>query len=727
MFILKNLVSSAITRGEPWTFKGEVPPEVREDKVKRDAWINNVDTQWNVYSMIEGLNENVRISLTNTVAREGNPPRVLHGFAADYDAKIPDSMVFEEIKKFVFKPRWFERTLSGNVRLVWFFEKPMLVPSAKFLTEFFTKVLEYFPADKLLPAFDKPAWTNPTRYYTNSGEWIEFKDAKPIPTERVQGWLVKVGEKFNWINESGAVEIPLEVLRPELLSKYPRFAEWPGEFVIGEQGPSFWLDNSTSPKSAQVRETGMMTFSAHATQAFYSWAQLLGHDFVKGYQADHTGRAVAGIHWDSQKYHFKPFPDSDWSAYDKTDIREFIRVGRRVSRKPDKQGVSDLDLAMQHIQMHQKVAGVASFVGRPDGVITCDGKLILNTNTRNVIQPTGKKELWGLTGGFPFLSKYFETLFGSADQLAYFLAWLKHFYVGFYNKKPSSGHAVFIAGPPNVGKSFLTQGIISMLMGGSEDASDILMGNTDFGSEMYKVPVWWVSDGLFASSARGKQEFTEGLKSIVANACHKCKEKYLNPVKVLWQGRAMIDLNIDAVSIQALPEVGASNMDKIMLFTTTTAEDMQAKVTFLTREENEETLARELPAFAQWLLDYQIEPQCVGNVRFGVVPYHDPALLKIAEQSSYTSGFSQILEHWRTTYFGTHKQEDFWEGSAHSLLMSINADQAAMNATRKYDANVITRQLTALHDKGHWIEYHDTEDNQRIWKLFRSSRKKKVT
>lgn len=724
MFILKNLRSSAITRGEPWAFKGDVPPEVKKDKAKRDEWINKIETEWSVYSMVEGLNENVRVSLTDTVARPGNPPRVLHGFTADYDDRISTEMVLAQIAKFEFKPRWFERTLSGNVRLIWLFETPMTIPSAAFLTEFFLKVLEFFPADKLLPCFDDGAWKTSTRYYTNSGDWTEFKDAKPIPTDRVQGWLVKIGEKFNWVSQTGAVEIPFEVLRPELLKKYPRFAEWPGEFVLGEQGPTFWVDDSLSPKSALVCETGMMTWAAHAPQAFYTWGQLVGAAFVKGYQTDHIGRAVKGIYWDVKKYWCKPSPEDDWTGYEKSDIREVLRVGRHVSQKPDKSGISDLDLTMQHIQTQQKIKGVASFVGRPDGLIMCDGKRHLNIDTRTTVQPTGEQEMWGLTGNFPFISNYFDTLFGTKDQLPYFLAWLKRFYVGFYTKKPQSGHAVFIAGPPNVGKSFLTQGLVSTLLGGSEDASDMLMGKTDFGSEMFQVPVWWVSDGLFGSSPRSKQAFTEGLKSIVANASHKCKEKYMNPVKVMWQGRAMIDLNIDALSIQALPEIGLSNMDKVMLFTTTSTENMQAKVKFLTREENEKTLNRELPAFAQWLLDYVVEPQCVGNVRFGVVPYHDPELLKVAEQSSYTSGFMQILNHWRTTYFSTHKQEDSWEGTAFALLMSINADQAAMNATRKYDTNVITRQLTALHDKGHWIEYRDSEDGDRLWKLFRTAKKK---
>lgn len=722
MFVLKNLVSAAITQGDPWTFTGTVKPEHRTDKAARDAWICTPTTDWNVYSFVEGLNENQRISLPATGSdKEGNPPYRLHGFAGDYDARISDADVFAQLAKFPFKPRWMERTLSGNVRLLWFFEKPMLLPSAKFTEAFLTKVLEDFPADKLLPAFDKGAWTNCTRYYTNSGDWTEIPGAKDIPAERVLGWTVKIGAKFEWVKETGAVEIPLEVLRPELASKYPRFIEWPGEFALGEMGPSFWIDGSVSPKSATVRETGIQTFSAHATQAFYSWGDLLGAQFVKGYQADNLGRAVAGIYHDGKGY-WRQLPGGMWRPFEKNDIREHLRVARGISQKSDKQGISDLDRAMQHIQSFQEINGAGPFVGRPNGLIMLDGTPVLNRSTRKVIQPSGKKEIWGARGSLPFLSRYFDRFFGTPEQLPFFLAWLSYYYKSFYLQDPRSGQGVFIAGDPDVGKTFLSQGVLTRLMGGSADASDVLLGKTNFGSEMFEVPLWTVDDGIFASALRTKQQFAEALKSMVANRYHMCKEKFRVPVKVQWQGRPFTTLNRDAQSAQALPDMSGTIRDKLMLFTTCTTEQMK-DVGFMTQSEMEAMLVRELPALAQFLLDYVPESQCVGDVRFGVNSYHEPSLLVSAEQSSYTSGFSQIVEDWKDQYFGIQcKGQDieYWEGTPFQLKKSMSGiDPAAQDALRGHDVDRIGRNLAALQAKGHRIEYRDPEGKSRVWRIWR--------
>jgi hypothetical protein len=197
-------------------------------------------------------------------------------------------------------------------------------------------------------------------------------------------------------------------------------------------------------------------------------------------------------------------------------------------------------------------------------------------------------------------------------------------------------------------------------------------------------------------------------------------------VKVVWQGRVVITLNRDAQSMQALPDLSGTILDKLMMFTTCTKAEMQAAgVEFLSQPEMEAMMARELPALAQWLLDYQPEPQCVGDVRFGVKSYHEPSLIIAAEQSSYTSGFSQILEDWKQQYFGiAHKGKglEFWEGTPFQLLKEIGGmDPQAEHAMRNYDVNAIGRNLASLQQKGHRIEYRDPKGELRQWKIWRNS------
>jgi hypothetical protein len=161
------------------------------------------------------------------------------------------------------------------------------------------------------------------------------------------------------------------------------------------------------------------------------------------------------------------------------------------------------------------------------------------------------------------------------------------------------------------------------------------------------------------------------------------------------------------------------------MFTTCTKEQMrQAGVEFKSQPEMEEILTRELPAFAQWLLDYEPEPQCVGDVRFGVTSYHDPALVVAAEQSSYTAGFAQVLEDWKQQYFGVlNKGKDlkFWEGTAFQLYKEISRDEEARYALRGSDANTVNRNLASLQQKGHRIEHRDPSGSLRVWRVYKDS------
>src|SRR5262245_56248591 len=128
-FYLERLSSCLILSGvAPWEFKpaSPIPEEVRRDKAKRDAWANS--TKHYIYSLCEGLNENLRITKPRSDG-EGNPPALMHGLIADYDSPTPEELIRKFATAYNFVPNWIERTLSGNWRFVWLFEEPMKIPS----------------------------------------------------------------------------------------------------------------------------------------------------------------------------------------------------------------------------------------------------------------------------------------------------------------------------------------------------------------------------------------------------------------------------------------------------------------------------------------------------------------------------------------------------------------------------------------------------------------------
>jgi hypothetical protein len=307
MFYLSNLSSHAISRDVlPWDFKPEppFPEEVRKDKKFRDSWISAPSTRHCVYSFIEGVNSNQRVSKLRTDGG-GNPPHAIHALVADYDSPEPKEKMLEQAKNLPHQPNWIEHTLSGNWRFIWLLEEPLILPSFDFARHFLKTFSDFaFDPARGMFGFDKKAWEAPERLWTNSCEWLHIHDVK-IPKAVSLGWLVAASRTFNFKSKDFGTEIPLEIVKEALAKKYPSFAGWPGEFLLNEQGPTFWIAESASPKSAIIRETGIQTFSAHAPKGFYSWADLLGADFVREYKAASIGRAIEGIYYDGKGIRFR--------------------------------------------------------------------------------------------------------------------------------------------------------------------------------------------------------------------------------------------------------------------------------------------------------------------------------------------------------------------------------------------------------------------------------------
>lgn len=676
----------------PWDWRPTepFPAEIlgKNNKKARDLWANNPKTISNFYTGYEALNENGRIRQ----GEEGNPPVKEHFLVADYDFPTSTEAALAEARKFKPVPNRLEKTMSGNWRAVWFLARPIIIPSYAWAREF-KKSFKGFAFDPvgLLPGFDNGAWEAPERFWTNSGEWFALHD-DPIPAERIAGWHFQASSKFNWKKNFSTLAIPAKVVGPELAKKYPRFADWPGEFELDSQGPTFWVDSSLSPKSAIVRETGMQTFSDHAGKGFFTWTELLGADFTKNYAADALGRAVENIYYDGKNYFL--LEDKGWRAHDVSNISRALKVERGVSCIPGKDGVSDLDRTIRHIQRAQCIDGAAPIVCRRPGILQINGSTILNTLRTSFLAPAAEAQVWGPSGNFPWLSGFLGHFFDRGDrrQLERFLAWASHFYRSGITYSPASGLVAIIAGNTGTGKSFLVHGILGKLCGGATDVSRFLMGADDFGSENFTKAVWAIDDGKSSADSVQHKVFSENLKRAAANDTVKCHEKFRVPVDICWFGRVCVTLNKDSESMRMIPDLGISIIDKINLFH---AND--TRIIFPARQEQEAIVDRELPYFAAYLRDYVWPAHCVGTHRFGVAPWQDAEISGRAQQASPAAAFNEILDAWRSDYFGTRQTEAVeWRGTSLDLQRSILTDPTMVQAVRDYSITRIGRMLGAL-------------------------------
>jgi hypothetical protein len=713
---LANLTASAVVSGvDPWAFvpAPPIPAGVRENKKARTAWILRPSTQHHVYSFVEATAANQRVSLTN-------PPFALHGLALDYDCPVADAEIETGLGRATHIPTWFERTMSGNFRPVWVFAEPLRVPGYVFTKGFLPFLAAKLNAELIAAGLDKAALGAPERYYTNSCDWFTTR-AEPLPSSLLHGWLLEFSAKFAFTHSEFGSAIPLEEVAEKLAARYPRFSTWPGNFVLGAQGPSFWVDGSTSPKSAIVRETGIQTFAAHATKAFYSWADLIGEAAVSESTSHQLGRAVEGLYFDGKHYH-RQLVTGDWKPFDRSDVREHLRVVRQVSAKPDKTGVSNIERAMQHIQDHQHIVGAAPFVFRPSGILRFNGQSVLNTSARTVCTPVEIPTVWGADGGFPFISTFLESLFDPPTQLEVFLAWLSRFYASGYAQRPSAGQNMFIAGGKSIGKTLLNRRIIGPLLGGYAEATDYLLGRDDFGSELFESALWAVDDSGAATNASDHRRFSEIVKKLAANNTFRWHAKFRVPMLIQWQGRVVVTCNRDEESIRILPDLSMTILDKLILLRGVEAHDPR-RFRFPDAFELELLLERELPYFARWLLDHNVPVHLIADdPRFGIISYHDESLVATAHQSSRLAAFVEILHDWREAYFHDVPDEAAWQGTAFQLHKAFNSDPNAAHAMRAFSVDAIGRSLAALRSRGDTSIRCEEDDSIRVWTIDRPAK-----
>ncbi len=739
---LKNLNSKAIYAGNPWEFKGVVDPRLRGDKALRDKWINDPDTSWSCWSCWEGLAENLRVGQKGMgeqgEIKEENPPIFCHGFVGDFDAPYTQDEVGSGFEKIVpLLPNFYCRSISGNCHLLWLFEKPIKVGSFDLAREFLKVIGAQTGIPKMLANFDG-AFFKPERYYTNGSDWCECNDRRVSYAVGI-GWLMEAHKKINY-SEKG-YNVPLTVVREELL-KNPKFVSLWGdiEFQVGAQGPTWFVEDSVSPKSAIVKESGMFTFSSHAPKDFYSWGELIGFNFVDQYKSNLVGNAVAGIWFDGRQF-WREISRGDWKSFDKPDIIHFLRVSRGLSEKVTKgEKFSEVDLAYEFIIDHQNIEGAAPFVFKPNGPITLNKKPFLNTHTSRVISPVEHAVEWGHPDHFPFISEFFgppskvsidnttpRFFKGGSVALDTFLSWLAHYYASAYKLDLKSGHNLFIAGPVGVGKTLLNREIIGGVLNGYREAKEYLMGEDAFGAELFSVGHWVVDDSTMSTSLTAHRRWGEMIKRMAANNTFRYHEKFRTPMQVEWQGRVVTTLNSDEESARILPDLDRSLLDKIELYRTTD----EPTVAFPEQADIRALLTAELPYFARYLLDWKTPPHCQlrgisGNVDYrfgGVKPWHDASLMQHANQSSRTAGFVEILSDWKGEYFKVANENrkaadriTSWTGSAFQLRKLLCVSPATQDALRGTDNADIGRTLSQLKAKGYPVSCEDI-DEIRYWTI----------
>jgi len=716
MFLhLQRLSTTELVEGcLPWEWNEDklvlVPQKCFTDKAARDAWINLPDTKYHVYSPFEGINPRLRISCGD--GEDANPPHSQWTIPIDCDV----SMSLDEAKKYVTymgdrKPMWFEQTLSGNGRFLWMLQTPIKFPCAHFCKQLQEKWFDFLPLN-MLPGIDKGALTTISRCYTNGARWTKLSDYV-IPESEMTGFVMKFSERYNWARKELGKAADMNKIREECVKRYPRFSGWEGEFSVSAQGPSFWVPGSESPKSAIVRETGMHTFAAHASKSFFSWAEIVGAEFVEQVENTRLGDAVKEIFYDGQRYFYKDLTGK-WQDAVQDHIRRFLNVSHGLSTKTKGAEPSEVDRALNFIAMNNRVQCAQSCAFYPKGLIQYQGELILNLHSRDAIKPATEKSEWGPNGKFPVLSSFLDSAFTNAEQLPLFLTRFQRAYRGCLNRKPEQGLGVIFCGPAGKGKTFLSRAVVGYALGGFAEAGAYFSGSDGFNSELFQVAVWCVDDGTSLSSDMVHRIFSEKLKQSLANPEHRVNEKFRKAGMVPWEHQIILTCNDDPESLRNIPNLDMNSRDKLLIFR------MNPDSPFVFAPKNEMTLIveREMPYLLAWLLEF-VPPESVtkGSVaRWGMNSYCEPTLLRAANQSTPVNGFFELLVKWlREDFFTSNATAKTWQGTSTDLRIAMSKDPSFAELLRGYRQEQFGRFLAQIQAKGMLKVTIDDSDFERIW------------
>ena len=689
---VRDLHPSTAAQG-PWLAKS--PSKVNHGMPKDTfrKWCADPTTQHVFYMPVIGLTPGVRVS-------QDNPVHEMWALVGDYDCDslvpMTDQEVLDAMKNRLggkgIQPTHMSRTFSNKVRLVWEFEEPIPGDVVEVLHKCVEMVTKETKAHAILPGFDETS-KNPGQAFELGHSW-QATGHPAIPAATIKGIYFKATQAVTMRPET-LITIPIEVVAEEVGRRWP--GVWPGDFTVGAKGPLFWLNDGNPSIGAWVAEGGIWSHSDR-DHGWKSWGQLLGQAFVKQYEDKQIENVLDNFAYDGNRYWIKT-PSGAWHDHPKENMVPRLKKLGFGENKPKGRSISALEETLIAIQDMRRVAGASTFLYWPSGLVEFQGKKFLNTSMRKPLDaapgPADPQR------DFPFLWSYLSNFLDDDPEYPrpafdYLLSWMKRAWESASAGDPQNGHMIVLAGDTNTGKTLFSKHVMGGIMGGSEDASSFVLGQTQFNRELIDSGVWRIDDASPPKSEADHARFTDNLKKLVANGDCIAQAKYRDQVTVSWKGRIILTCNMDAASQGILPNLGLTTLDKMLLFKVRSRDEgfFPANVESIIRDE--------LPAFLGWLIQW-VEPREVraSSTRFGVAHYHHHELVSTVRGMSAEQNLADLIELWAEERRSMEPAVKEWRGNPTRLQASMKSSMMVGPITPS-SAIAMGRYLKKLRENQYW-------------------------
>lgn len=581
-------------------------------KNERRDWFKIESSRWPCISLAEGVNPALRIS-------SDNPPALLHGFIADYDAvgkRYTEEELASLASRCVYPPAAGGPSLSGEgVHTIWLFEEPIpVLGDTAYARKIYAECYKNLRVSNFIHGFD-PAFKIPDRLLsidpTSFGFLTARAETQMVDKHSTRMWAGNITKDFEFEGQ----KVELSKIYEQVQKLFP--GRWTGDFNVGSRGPRFWDSSASDTSAAVVTATGMVFFSNGG--GFKPWNQIFGHDVISKLTADSLAEITSDWYYDSTNHDYVYDLHGKYETKNRTqfmDRLELMGLEDDLERKR----------TIAYVEDHNSVTAVVSLANQKKGTLIQSGLNYINTTKTIPIRPA--------KGSCEFTKGLHNAMFGP-EQVDYFLAWMQDSVRCALSEKPSFAQSIFLCGEVECGKSLLQYRIITPLLGGQDsDPMPYLTGSTDFNNELADAGHWLVSDSEGGKTTAQKASFTQKIKAITANPRMTIRTKFKTPATLFLNARLTFSFNATAESLEVLPRLGTDVLGKLCLFNVLTHNFLAG----LNRTSIEANIADELPAFAYWLLNEYVPPADIATSgRYPTKSYHSPELINYARASQDSS------------------------------------------------------------------------------------------
>jgi len=336
--------------------------------------------------------------------------------------------------------------------------------------------------------------------------------------------------------------------------------------------------------------------------------------------------------------------------------------------------VSNADRELLAIQDTRDVRFCGPLAGRPAGFYEENGERFLVTESPRLIIPA--------PGDWPLIRAVLTGLVAGpgepeADtQWDSLLGWLAAAVQSLHRMRRRPGQALVLAGPAGCGKSVLQNHIITALLGGrGAKCAPYLQGKTTFNGELFGAEHLMLEDEHSDTSIRSRLALASNIKQICVNDVQPCHAKHRPIVNLSPFWRLSISLNDEPERLLIIPPLAADIADKIIILRcrpfvwprkTSTMEQWAGFVA---------ALREELPAFAEYLLSYQV-PAALHSDRYGVAAWHHPELARALDEMAPEAHLSLLIARWL-------EPRSTWQGTADTLRAALLDDASTGRDARE--------------------------------------------